>query len=107
MDHFQFERYCHSGVYIGDVCKPVAYFFEFTTECPYSISPIKNYREGICHVHRPSCMGHIERHCNMLFLPSWMTPPSKDTDNALFVLKNKCISGCASYDVYLKAVLSC
>ena len=51
-------------------------------------------------------MGHIERYRNMLFLPSWMTSPSNDGANALFVLKQKCISGRAPYHVYVKAVLS-
>jgi hypothetical protein len=106
MTHFQLQRYCYSGAYIGDVCKPVAYSLELTTDYPYSIDAVRDYKEGLCHVHGSSCIGHMEHYGSMLFLPSWMTPPSKDIDSALFVLKNKCINGRISYDVYVKAVLS-
>ena len=51
-------------------------------------------------------MGHLEHHDGMLFLPSWMTPGTKDTESRLFELKAQCISGRAPYEVYTKEVLA-
>jgi hypothetical protein len=106
MDHFRLRRYCYLNASTEDVCKPVAYSLEHADKHPYFIQPITESSAKCCPKHGTSCLGHLEAHGDMLFLPSWMTASSNQDENRLFVLKKQCLTGRAPYEAYIKAVLA-
>ena len=106
MNHFQLHRYCYPGASIENVCKPVVYSLEYASECPYAIDPVTDSGTKYCPLYGTPCLGHLEIHKDMLFLPSWMTPPGKNEENQLFLLKNQCLTGRMPCGVYINAVLA-
>ena len=106
MDHFKLRRYCYFNASTEDVCKPVAYSLEYADKHPYFIQPITESSVKCCPTHGTSCLGHLEAYGDMLFLPSWMTPSSKQDENRLFVLKKQCLTGRAPYEAYMKGILA-
>lgn len=99
------QRYAFDGSSVDDAVAVTSYSLVGLGAGEVRTHPIMKYGD-VCVFHGSSCIGHIESHNGMHFLPTFLTPGTEEQPHDLMTAKMACVKGSLDYDEYKNRVVS-